>query len=228
MEQRRPPQREQAPAGRCPHLPGAPAVARCCGCGSDLCAACAQRAAARSWCATCRPAAAPRAHAQRRGTAGSVAKLLVLAVGSILGTFALACLLAWQGATRQAEADRESLAHLRFALEDFYLDMSRYPTTQEGFAALVSPDPEMLGRPLDGWRGPYLDLARVRLRWSTQRGGLSDRYGYPVVYYAGPRGAWVYVAAPGPNGQLDSPALGTAAFDGTSQGDDMVVWVEGP
>jgi hypothetical protein len=154
--------------------------------------------------------------------------MLMLGIGGLLGVFGLGLALAWHGTSRQAEADRETLARLRFTLEDFYLDLGRYPTVTEGFAALVSSDPELDGAPLAHWHGPYLDLGRLDLLWSSRRGGLSDRRGNAVLYYSNPGGDWVYLASPGPDGRVDTPGLGGPEFEGVALGDDVVVWVEGP
>jgi len=152
----------------------------------------------------------------------------VLGIAALLGCFALSLGLAWHGTEQQARADRETLARLRFALEDFYLDLGRYPSVSEGFAALVTSDPELDGEPLLDWHGPYLDLGRLDLLWSSRRGGLSDRRGNAVLYYANPQGDWVYLASSGADGRIDTPGLGSAAFGGVPEGDDIVVWVEGP
>ncbi len=164
----------------------------------------------------------------KEGAAGPAVSLLLLGIITLLAVFGLSVVLAWHGTTRQAQADRETLAKLRFSLVDFYLDLGRYPTVSEGFAALVSSDPDLDGTPLQGWRGPYLDLGRLDLLWSSRRGGLSDRRGNAVLYYANPQGDWVYLASPGTDGRVDTPGLGGSGFDGLTLGDDVVVWVEGP
>ncbi len=210
----------------CPHRPLAPEQAACARCGRSLCGECVRREEGRSLCGSC---LAPPSRARApRGGAGPAVSLLLLSIGALLASFGLALALAWHGTNRQARADRETLARLRFALEDFYLDLGRYPTVSEGFGALVSSDPDLDGAPLANWRGPYLDLGRMDLLWSTRRGGLSDRRGNAVLYYANPQGDWVYLASPGPDGRLQTPGLGGAGFGGVAEGDDVVVWVEGP
>jgi type II secretory pathway pseudopilin PulG len=210
----------------CAHRPIAPEQAACTGCGRSLCGDCVHRIEGRSLCASCRPSAVegPATGSE----AGPAATLLLMGILALLGCFGAALTLAWHGTSRQARSDRESLARLRFALEDFYLDLGRYPTVGEGFAALVSPDPNLDGDPLAGWRGPYLDLGRLELRWSARRGGLSDRRGNAILYYRSPSGDWVYLASPGPDGKVDTPGLGSPEFGGVPDGDDVVVWVEGP
>jgi general secretion pathway protein G len=56
----------------------------------------------------------------------------------------------------KADAARLQLADLGAALDLFYLDLGRYPTTSEGLAALVAPPPGIAG-----WDGPYLKKAGV-------------------------------------------------------------------
>lgn len=51
-------------------------------------------------------------------------------------------------------AARQQLAVLRLALETYALDVGRYPTTEQGLAALVTP-PTLTPVP-EVWRGPYL------------------------------------------------------------------------
>jgi general secretion pathway protein G len=62
------------------------------------------------------------------------------------------------------------------ALNLFYLDAGRYPTTSEGLAALVKPAPG-----LTAWNGPYLNGGTVP----------NDPWGKPYVYRSpGERSAW--------------------------------------
>jgi general secretion pathway protein G len=87
--------------------------------------------------------------------------------------------------TRAARLQIESFAN---ALDLYYLDVGRYPTTQEGLAALVN-------RPsgLDIWNGPYL------------KGGT-----VPMDPW---RNAYVYVA-PGAHGSYDLISYGSDGREG--------------
>ncbi len=185
-----------------------------------------RRIGGRSWCSECQPPAS--LEDSTPSAAAPAVTMLGLVIAALLGCFGSTLALAWYGTARQARADRDTLARLRFALEDVYLDTSRYPTPSESFAALVSSDPDLDGSPVADWRGPYLDLGRLDLRWSSRRGGLSDRRGNAILYYANPGGDWVYLASPGPNGRTDTSGLGGPDFGGMAEGDDVVVWVEGP
>ena len=58
------------------------------------------------------------------------------------------------------DAARADLATISQALEAFYTVHDRYPTTQEGLAALTEPtdrlpEPLILQIPVDPWGGPY-------------------------------------------------------------------------
>jgi general secretion pathway protein G len=88
---------------------------------------------------------------------------------------------------------RVKTAHLQIAslsnsLDLFYLDVGRYPTSQEGLAALVQRPPGM-----DVWNGPYL------------KGGI-----VPTDPW---RNAYVYVA-PGAHGPYDLESFGSDGREG--------------
>lgn len=214
------------PATSCAHH-DRPATGVCIGCERPLCATCRSRLAGQVLCASCvgerlaTPERAPAAaHAQL--TAGVLTVVAALVLG-ILGVGALA-----SKARAEATATRtlRQLEALRFTLDDFYLDLTRYPTREEGLAALVTADPDGDGRRLTGWAGPYLQLERG-LGYDRVRGRFVDAWGSPLHYWAEP-GGWVYVASAGPNARTDTPELGKSGFDGRASGDDILVWVEGP
>jgi general secretion pathway protein G len=85
------------------------------------------------------------------------------------------------------------------ALDLFYLDAGRYPTSSEGLGALAA-------RPgsLDTWNGPYV------------RGGLvpADPWGHPYVY-----------RSPGEHGAYDIVSLGSDGQEGgTGNAADIESW----
>ena len=85
------------------------------------------------------------------------------------------------------------------ALDLFYLDAGRYPTSNEGLAALAA-------RPgsLDTWNGPYV------------RGGLvpADPWGRPYIY-----------RSPGEHGAYDIVSLGSDGQEGgTGTAADIESW----
>lgn len=97
-------------------------------------------------------------------------------------------------AESKVKAARIQIKSFESALDLFYLDATRYPTTSEGLAALVKPVPG-----LAAWNGPYL------------RGGSvpNDPWGKPYVYRSpGERSAYEIMSY-GSDGQ--EGGTGTAA-----------------
>jgi general secretion pathway protein G len=100
-----------------------------------------------------------------------------------------------------AKSDTAQLQIAEFSsgLDLFYLEVGRYPTTEEGLAALVS---EPAGVP--NWNGPYLKKIDVP----------SDPWGQ-VYHYR----------YPGENGDFDLYSLGRDNVDGGEDEDtDIVSW----
>ncbi len=84
------------------------------------------------------------------------------------------------------------------ALDQFRLDVGRYPTTDETLEALVAP-PEGLER----WNGPYLE-----------KGVPKDPWGRPYVY-----------KSPGEHGEYDIISLGLdGEVGGSGEGADITSW----
>jgi len=84
------------------------------------------------------------------------------------------------------------------ALDQFRLDVGRYPTTDEGLEALVNP-PEGMER----WNGPYLE-----------KGVPKDPWGRPYVY-----------TSPGEHGEYEIVSLGLDGEPGGSGEDaDITSW----
>jgi general secretion pathway protein G len=85
------------------------------------------------------------------------------------------------------------------ALDLFYLDAGRYPTSAEGLAVLVRPTAG-----ITAWNGPYL------------KGGIvpSDPWGKPYVY-----------RSPGEHGAYDVVSLGSDGQEGgTGTAADITSW----
>jgi len=199
------------------------------GCEAPLCAACRSRHLGRSRCLAChREALAGAPTPQGPGAPRLLATVTTLVSAGVLGVFVAGVVVTEVRAETEGRRNQEALRSLRFSLEDFYLDMTRYPTGREGLGVLVTEDPHTTGQVLDAWRGPYLRLEDRGLRFDRGSGWFVDPWDNPILYWTEPDERWVYVASAGPDGVLDSPGLGTLEFSGTLQGDDVVVWVEGP
>ena len=87
------------------------------------------------------------------------------------------------------------------ALDSFYLDVGRYPTTEEGLKALIKrPD----SVPEDKWKGPYLPKTKIP----------KDPWGNDYVY-----------KSPGEHGKYDLYSLGADGKEGgEGENKDIVSW----
>ena len=66
------------------------------------------------------------------------------------------------------------------------------------------------------------------MRYDRGSGRFVDAWDNPILYWTEPDERWVYVASAGQDGVLESAGLGTLQYKGRVQGDDVIVWVEGP
>jgi general secretion pathway protein G len=118
-----------------------------------------------------------------------VEMLVVLAIiGSIVGLVGPRVLnYLSESKVKTAQIQMENLAS---ALDLFYLDAGRYPTTEEGLAALVQ-------RPagVSSWSGPYLKSV----------GLPKDPWGHPYLY-----------RSPGQSGPYDVSSMGPEGREGGS------------
>ena len=92
--------------------------------------------------------------------------LIVLGIISLIGAVVGLRLTGYLGKAKSDTA-RLEMDNLRTAVELFYVDVGRYPTEEEGLAAL-------LARPGDAsrWDGPYI----------TDEAGISDPWERPYGY----------------------------------------------
>jgi general secretion pathway protein G len=133
-----------------------------------------------------------RGTAQRRFSGFTLLELLVVLV--ILGLLAglVAPRMFGNVSKSEVKVARAQIASLETAIENFRLDMGRYPSTEEGLAALVNA-PSNDAR----WSGPYLKKAVP-----------SDPWGHAYQY-----------KQPGDRGDFDLLSLGRDGRAGGS-GDD--------
>ncbi|WP_363352159.1 type II secretion system major pseudopilin GspG [Methylocystis echinoides] len=124
----------------------------------------------------------------RRAGFTLVEMLVVLAIiGSIVGLVGPRVLnYLSESRVKTAQIQMENIAS---ALDLFYLDAGRYPTTEEGLTALVQ-------RPaaISSWSGPYLKGNAVP----------QDPWGHPYLYRAPGRNGPYDVASMGPEGREGS------------------------
>ena len=143
-----------------------------------------------------KPSAVPRAHcrrpsSRRRGSARGFTLLELLVVLLILGLLAslVAPRLLGNVSKSEEKVARAQIAALETAIENFRLDVGRYPSTDEGLGALQkSPTDDAR------WAGPYLKKAVPR-----------DPWGQPYLY-----------RFPGERGDFDIVSLGRDGKPGGS------------
>jgi general secretion pathway protein G len=99
----------------------------------------------------------------------------------------------------KVKAAKIQIESFKSALDLFYLDTGRYPSTSEGLAALIQPNSG-----ISSWNGPYL------------KGGSmpADPWGHPYVY-----------RAPGEHGPFDIVSFGADGEQGGSgNAADITSW----
>jgi general secretion pathway protein G len=124
--------------------------------------------------------------------------LVVLAIMGLLAAIIAPQVLKYLGSSRSQTA-KVQIQNVDAALELFRLDVGRYPTPQEGLAALVTATPSA-----EGWNGPYLQKATA----------LRDPWSQPYLY-----------RVPGQHGEVDVYTLGSdKAEGGTGEAKDVGNW----
>jgi general secretion pathway protein G len=144
-------------------------------------------------------AAPPRAGRWARAGFTLIELLLVMA---ILATLAVIVIPKFTGRSEQARvtATMTDISHIETALDAFEVDCGRYPTEQEGLAALNEAPADLTAT----WKGPYLKTKAPK-----------DAWGHPYVYHQ-----------PGQHntGGVDLYSFGPNGQEGDS--DDICNWSE--
>ena len=136
----------------------------------------------------------------RRDEAGFtlIELLVVLAILGLLAAIVAPQVLKYLGSSR-TQTSKVQIQNVASALELFRLDVGRYPTEQEGLAALVTAPAAA-----QNWNGPYLRRADA----------LRDPWGQPYHY-----------TVPGKHGEVDVYSLGSDnAEGGTGEAQDVGNW----
>ena len=127
-----------------------------------------------------------------------VEMLVVLSIIALVGALVGPQVLKYLG-TARFETSKVQIGHISEALELYYLDVGRYPGSQDGLRALIN-SPGGTAR----WRGPYLKKAEA----------INDPWGQPYVY-----------RFPGEHGAFDVVSLGRDnAAGGDGENRDVVSW----
>ena len=123
--------------------------------------------------------------------------LVVMVIIGLLAGFVAPRYFAQVGKS-QTKTARAQITSLEQALDQFRLDIGRYPTTEEGLEALNAAPASV-----EGWSGPYLKKVVP-----------ADPWGRPYVYQQ-----------PGTNSELDLMSLGRDGRPGGAGEDaDIVNW----
>ncbi len=193
---------------KCARHPARPAVARCVVCGEPLCEECARQADGKYYCARDVPPPEEKpSRVKPRGGRLRPGLLLALAGGVAAAWGALALLrpaMEWGAAYYQSELTRARLEDVADAADNFKRDVGRYPTAEEGLAALVK-EPPREGR----WLGPYLPESYV------VGGAVADAAGKPLAYEAS--ASEHAVTAAGKDGKLGTADDVRLRFEGRSR-----------
>ncbi len=134
---------------------------------------------------------AARERARSRGEEGFtlLELLVVLAIMGLLAAIVAPQVLKYLGSSRTQTA-KVQIQNISTALELFKLDVGRYPTQEEGLAALVTAP-----QTATGWNGPYLQKSTA----------LMDPWGQPYLW-----------RIPGQHGEADIYTLGSDKAEGGS------------
>lgn len=92
--------------------------------------------------------------------------LVVLAIIALIATIAAPQVLRYLGSAR-TNAAKAQIQNIESALELYYVDNARYPSSEEGLGALMTAPAASTS-----WNGPYLKGSA----------GLKDPWGRPYVY----------------------------------------------
>ncbi|RJF87950.1 type II secretion system protein GspG [Oleomonas cavernae] len=137
---------------------------------------------------------------RRRAQAGFtlIELLVVLAILGLLAAVVGPQVLKYLGSSRTQTA-KVQVQNITASLELYRLDVGRYPSQQDGLAALVAAP-----KAAPGWNGPYLRRAEA----------LRDPWGNSYLY-----------KVPGEHGEVDVYSLGNdAAPGGAGEAQDVGNW----
>lgn len=93
--------------------------------------------------------------------------LIVIAILLAIGGLVLVNLLPSR-AQAQADLQRVQFDQINQAMKRFLLDLSRWPTEEEGLAALWNREALEDDEDFDRWRGPYLENPIVNDSWGSE------------------------------------------------------------
>lgn len=81
--------------------------------------------------------------------------LVALGIMALLAAVIAPRVIGYLGRAKEDVA-RSEMSNIITSLELYYLDVGRYPTEEQGLAALMEA-PQVEGAAIPGWRGPYMN-----------------------------------------------------------------------
>jgi general secretion pathway protein G len=142
-------------------------------------------------------------HAAREGERGFtlVEMLVVITIIGLIMALVGPRVLNYLGESK-VKAAHIQIESLSSALDLFYLDNGRYPSSEEGLSALVQ-------RPANyaSWNGPYLKTGSVP----------TDPWGRPYLYRSPAEHAPYEIASYGPSGERGGATVGAAEIKSTAR-----------
>jgi general secretion pathway protein G len=133
-----------------------------------------------------------------RNDAFTLIEIMVVVV--ILGILAATIIPQFIGTTQDAKvsAAKSQIAELESALERFYVHMDRYPTAEEGLAALVTAPAGAESK----WRGPYIKQLR------NDPWGNPYQYSFPGAHHPTSFDVWSRGSDGADGGEGDAADIG--------------------
>jgi general secretion pathway protein G len=136
----------------------------------------------------------------RKKTSDAFTLIEIMVVVVILGILAATIIPQFIGTTQDAKvsAAKSQIAELESALERFYVHMDRYPTAEEGLAALVTAPAGAESK----WRGPYIKQLR------NDPWGNPYQYSFPGTHHPTSFDVWSRGSDGADGGEGDAADIG--------------------
>jgi general secretion pathway protein G len=136
----------------------------------------------------------------RKKTSDAFTLIEIMVVVVILGILAATIIPQFIGTTQDAKvsAAKSQIAELESALERFYVHMDRYPTAEEGLAALVTAPAGAESK----WRGPYIKQLR------NDPWGNPYQYSFPGAHHPTSFDVWSRGSDGADGGEGDAADIG--------------------
>jgi general secretion pathway protein G len=136
----------------------------------------------------------------RKKTSDAFTLIEIMVVVVILGILAATIIPQFIGTTQDAKvsAAKSQIAELESALERFYVHMDRYPTAEEGLAALVNAPAGAESK----WRGPYIKQLR------NDPWGNPYQYSFPGTHHPTSFDVWSRGSDGADGGEGDAADIG--------------------